>query len=81
MKEITIRLRVDKDTRDILDVQRGGLTISEYIRGLIMGASDRIVEEKDKKTKLKVGSKTRAPKRGLKELPSQEEEGFRSYFK
>jgi len=36
MKDITVRLRVDRETRDLIDKERGSLTLSEYIRRLIM---------------------------------------------
>ena len=39
MKDITIRLRIDGATREKLDEDRGSLSISEYIRGLIGGDS------------------------------------------
>jgi hypothetical protein len=45
MKDITIRLRIDGVTREKLDVARGELTISEYIRRLLGVATNVITEE------------------------------------
>ena len=67
MKDITIRLRISEELREKLDQDRGSLSISEYIRGLIDVATS-VATREDVATEKEV-------------VVATKEKEFQSYFK
>ena len=75
MKGSRVYLRIEEEIKEqwVKRAKEKGMTLSDYVRTL--------VEPGDKGVSVKKSRVMTKAKKGLKELPSQEGDGFKTYFK
>ncbi|OQB05346.1 MAG: hypothetical protein BWY21_02017 [Parcubacteria group bacterium ADurb.Bin216] len=75
MKGSRVYLRIEEEIKEqwVKRAKEKGMTLSDYVRTL--------VEPGDKGVSVKKPRVMTKAKKGLKELPSQEGDGFKTYFK
>ena len=75
MKGSRVYLRIEEEVKEqwVKRAKEKGMTLSDYVRTL--------VEPGDKGVSVKKPRVMTKAKKGLRELPSQEEEEFKTYFK
>ena len=75
MKGSRVYLRIEEEVKEqwVKRAKEKGVTLSDYVRTL--------VEPGDKGVSVKKPRVITKAKKGLRELPSQEEEEFKTYFK
>jgi len=75
MKGSRVYLRIEEEVKEqwVKRAKEKGMTLSDYVRTL--------VEPGDKGVSVKKPRVITKAKKGLRELPSQEEEEFKTYFK
>lgn len=75
MKGSRVYLRIEEEVKEqwVKRAKEKGVTLSDYVRTL--------VEPGDKGVSVKKPRVITKAKKGLKELPSQEGDGFKTYFK
>lgn len=81
-KYMKITITIPNEVYDKLERDRGIVPRSTWLQRLIMGNKKEAKEEKGSKEEvLDKLVKSGVVKKGAKELPSQEVEGFKTYFK
>ena len=75
MKGSRVYLRIEEEIKEqwVKRAKEKGMTLSDYVRTL--------VEPGDKGVSVKKPRVMTKAKKGLRELPSQEGDGFKTYFK
>lgn len=75
MKGSRVYLRIEEEVKEqwVKRAKEKGVTLSDYVRTL--------VEPGDKGVSVKKPRVMTKAKKGLRELPSQEGDGFKTYFK
>ena len=75
MKGSRVYLRIEEEVKEqwVRRAKEKGVTLSDYVRTL--------VEPGDKGVSVKKPRVITKAKKGLRELPSQEGDGFKTYFK
>ena len=75
MKGSRVYLRIEEEIKEqwVRRAKEKGMTLSDYVRTL--------VEPGDKGVSVKKPRVITKAKKGLRELPSQEGDGFKTYFK
>ena len=84
MKGSRVYLRIEEETKErwVASAQEKGLSLSEYVRTLVDAGEISVEASTTVSKTVNTGSSPVSPvSKRKKELPSQEVEGFKTYFK